>query len=207
MLKRYIPRLAPRLPSSLTQQSTRPAVSREIYKTSPLLGATFTTTARKNTGKATVMEQRFKPTTDAPIVRLMVLETDLPHPDTQSEKGSFGEIVHHHFSTAGKEHHPPLGVETDQIFVVTEQGGRMPKYRDFEGFDGLLITGSMYDAHGNNQWILDLLHLLEGKSDARHCVGASLMLGRTMDQEAQLLLHGCVFRPSAPRPSAGCKGW
>ena len=71
-----------------------------------------------------------------------------------------------------KEHYPPLGVETGQIFVVTEKGGRMPSYRDFEGFDGLLITGSMYDAHGNNQWILDLLHLLEGKSDARHCVNA-----------------------------------
>ena len=26
-----------------------------------------------------------------------------------------------------------------------------------------------------------------------------------MDQETQLLLHGCVFRPPAPRPSAGCK--
>lgn len=110
------------------------------------------------------MAQQYKPSIDAPVLRIMVLETDLPHPDTQSEKGTFGEIVHHHFSAAGKEHHPPLGVETDQMFVVTEEGGQMPKFSDFEGFHGLLITGSMYDAHGSNQWILDLLEVLRGMS-------------------------------------------
>ncbi|KAI6779769.1 uncharacterized protein J7T54_005799 [Emericellopsis cladophorae] len=118
---------------------------------------TFTSTSRPNAS----MLHRYKPTITSDIVRLMVLETDKPHPDTQSEKGSFGEIVHRHFSDAGKAHHPPLGVETDQVFVVTEQGGQMPKFQDFDGFDGLLITGSMYDAHGDNQWIQDLLALLK----------------------------------------------
>lgn len=70
------------------------------------------------------MAQHFKPTIDASVLKIMVLETDTPHPDTQTEKGSFGEIVHRHFSDAGKEHHPPLGVETDQVFVVTEKGGK-----------------------------------------------------------------------------------
>lgn len=108
------------------------------------------------------MAQQYKPTIDAPLVKIMVLETDTPHPDTAHEKGSFGEILHEHMCKAGREHHPPLGVETDQVFVVTEEGGRMPKVEEFEGFDGLLITGSMYDAHGDNQWILDLLDLLKG---------------------------------------------
>ncbi|OAA53119.1 Glutamine amidotransferase type 1 [Akanthomyces lecanii RCEF 1005] len=107
------------------------------------------------------MAQINKPTSDSPLVRLMVLETDKPHPDTASDRGSFGQIVHHHFSKAGEAHHPPLAVETDQVFVVTEQGGRMPKKEEFEGYHGLLITGSMFDAHGNNQWILDLLTLLK----------------------------------------------
>lgn len=168
MLKRYIPRLAPAWGSvapsqQQTARSSAQLLQRQTHQAARL-GSTFTKgTAQKGTGKATVMEQRYKPTTDAPVVRLMVLETDLPHPDTQSEKGSFGDIIHHHFSAAGKEHHPPLGVETDQVFVVTEQGGRMPKVSDFDGFDGLLITGSMYDAHGSNQWILDLLQLLKGE--------------------------------------------
>lgn len=108
------------------------------------------------------MAQINKPTSDSPLVRLMVLETDKPHPDTASDRGSFGQIVHHHFSKAGEAHHPPLAVETDQVFVVTEQGGRIPKKEEFEGYHGLLITGSMFDAHGNNQWILDLLTLLKG---------------------------------------------
>jgi GMP synthase-like glutamine amidotransferase len=90
----------------------------------------------------------------------MVLETDIPHPDTYSERGSFGQIVHEHFAKAGREHHPPLGVEIDQVFVVTEQGGKIPSVDAFEGFDGLLITGSVYDAHADNEWILSLLELL-----------------------------------------------
>ncbi|TQS33659.1 hypothetical protein Golomagni_05987 [Golovinomyces magnicellulatus] len=91
----------------------------------------------------------------------MVLETDTPHPDTYSQKGSFGEILHDHFAKAGSAHKPPLAIETDQIFVVTEQGGRIPRKEEFDGFDGLLITGSLYDAHGDNPWILELLQLLK----------------------------------------------
>lgn len=107
------------------------------------------------------MDRTYKPAQSAPIVRLMVLETDKPHPDTYSERGSFGQILHNHFGKAGAAHHPPLGVETDQVFVVSEQGGRIPTVQDFDRFDGLLITGSVYDAHGNNEWILKLLELLK----------------------------------------------
>ncbi|KAI9037097.1 type 1 glutamine amidotransferase [Aspergillus affinis] len=106
-------------------------------------------------------DDTYKPTPSAAVVRLMVLETDIPHPDTYSVRGSFGGIVYDHFSKAGRAHHPPLGVETDQVFVVTEQGGRMPGVQEFERFDGLLITGSVYDAHANNEWILQLLDLLK----------------------------------------------
>ena len=107
--------------------------------------------------------KHFQPAISADVIKIIVLETDTPHPDTQSEKGSFGDIVHHHFSEAGAKQHPPLGVATDQVFVVEEEGGRIPAYDEFEGFHGLLITGSMYDAHGDNQWILKLLHLLKGE--------------------------------------------
>ncbi|KAL4783746.1 class I glutamine amidotransferase-like protein [Aspergillus varians] len=107
------------------------------------------------------MDQTYKPTPSAPVIRLMVLETDKPHPDTYSERGSFGQIVHSHFAKAGRAHYPPLGVETDQVFVVSEQGGRIPTVRDFDTFDGLLITGSVYDAHANNEWILNLLEVLK----------------------------------------------
>lgn len=97
------------------------------------------------------------------VVRLMVLETDKPHEDTETKRGSFGEILHNHFTKAGEEHDPPLGVETDMVYIVTEEGGRMPKLEEFDGFNGILITGSKYDAHGDNPWILDLLKLLRSK--------------------------------------------
>lgn len=108
------------------------------------------------------MAQHFKPTIDADVVKVFVLETDQPHPNTQAERGSFGQILHHHFCKAGADHHPPLGVETEQVFVVTEEGGRMPRVDEFDLYDGLLITGSMYDAYGDDAWILELLDLLKG---------------------------------------------
>ncbi|KFA70251.1 hypothetical protein S40285_07890 [Stachybotrys chlorohalonatus IBT 40285] len=102
------------------------------------------------------MSRHFRPTIDAPVIKLFVLETD----ETAPEQESFAEILHNHMSKAGASHHPPLGIETEQELVVPELGGRVPKYEEFEGYDGLLITGSRYDAHGDDQWIMDLLDLL-----------------------------------------------
>lgn len=45
--------------------------------------------------------------------------------------------------------------------------GRIPKYDEFETFNGLLITGSMFDAHGDDEWILQLMELLRGKTPPR----------------------------------------
>ncbi|KAF6834758.1 gmp synthase [Colletotrichum musicola] len=101
------------------------------------------------------------PGPDAPVVRMIVLETDTAHPHTHAEKGSFGDILHSHFQNAGADHDPPLGVDTDQRFVVEEKGGKIPTFDDFDDYQGVLITGSMYDAHGDNPWILKLLDLLK----------------------------------------------
>lgn len=107
------------------------------------------------------------PGPDAPIVRMIVLETDTPHPDTHATKGSFGDILHSHFENAGADHDPPLGVDTDQRFVVEEEGGKVPAFEEFEDYQGVLITGSMYDAHGDNPWILKLLDVLKGVYPAK----------------------------------------
>ncbi|ORY64956.1 GMP synthase [Pseudomassariella vexata] len=97
---------------------------------------------------------------DIPRIRMMVLETDEPVPDTLKEKGRLSDILHHHFTKAGEQHDPPLGIETDEIFVITEKGGKVPKSEEFEDIHCVLITGSMHDAHGDNPWILELLDLL-----------------------------------------------
>jgi hypothetical protein len=93
---------------------------------------------------------------------MMILETDEPHRKTQSRRGTFGSVLHKHFADAGAAHDPPLGIETDRRFVVPEKGGEIPRFEDFEGCHALLITGSMYDAHGDDGWILELLGLLRG---------------------------------------------
>ncbi|KAH9901748.1 GMP synthase [Xylariomycetidae sp. FL2044] len=98
---------------------------------------------------------------EPPKIRIMILETDDPHPEIQDHKGSYSEMLHHHFTKAGRKHRPPLGVETDRRFVVAEKGGAVPKPEEFDGVHSVLITGSMFDADSDEHaWILDLLSLL-----------------------------------------------
>lgn len=97
-------------------------------------------------------------------VRMMVLETDDTHPDTQEERGSFGQIFDELFKKAGDNHDPPLGIETAMHFVVEEKGGSIPKMEDLEDVHAILITGSMYDAHGDDEWITKLVKLIQGIS-------------------------------------------
>ena len=66
------------------------------------------------------------------------------------------------FKTAGDNHDPPLGIETAIHFVVEPKGGHVPKVEDFENCHAVLLTGSMFDAHGDDEWIHKLLDLLKG---------------------------------------------
>lgn len=101
-------------------------------------------------------------------LKILILETDEPHPEIHKSKGSYAEILHEHFSKAGSKHDPPLEVETDIRFVVDDpengKDGKVPREDEVdEGVQGILITGSMYDAHGDERWIKDLMGLLTGE--------------------------------------------
>lgn len=129
-------------------------------------------------------------------VRMLVLETDEPHPTTHATRGSFGDIFHALFSRAGDEHTPPLGVETDMHFVVADaskgHAGHVPHARDVPAdVRAVLVTGSTYDAHGDDAWIAALLALLRelwqtrpGMRFAGVCFGHQLLarlLGGTVE--------------------------
>jgi len=92
---------------------------------------------------------------------MMVFETDEPHPETIEEKGTFGDVFDKLFKTAGDNHDPPLGIETAMKFVVESKGGRVPTVDELKDVHAILITGSMFDAHGDDEWILKLIKLLQ----------------------------------------------
>lgn len=97
-------------------------------------------------------------------VRMLVFETDAAHPETQERRGSFGEVFDQLFKKAGDAHHPPLGIETDIHYVVEDSThpGHVPTIDEISpDTRAILITGSMYDAHGSNPWILKLMKLLQ----------------------------------------------
>ncbi|KAG9238007.1 class I glutamine amidotransferase-like protein [Amylocarpus encephaloides] len=131
-------------------------------------------------------------------VRMLVLETDEPHPDTIDAKGGFGDIFHSLFTEAGNEHNPPLGVETDMRYVVNDPSnshhGYVPHISEIDkSITAIIITGSMYDAHGDDPWIQELLELLQAlwkeRPDMKFsgvCFGHQILaraLGAKVEQE------------------------
>ncbi|KAH7034936.1 class I glutamine amidotransferase-like protein [Microdochium trichocladiopsis] len=95
-------------------------------------------------------------------VRMLVLETDEPHPDTQRERGSFGEVLNELFQRAGEAHEPKLGIETLMMYAVEPEGGRIPDAEEIgDDVHAILITGSVYDAHSDEEWVLKLLRLIQ----------------------------------------------
>ena len=95
-------------------------------------------------------------------VRMLVLETDEPHPKTYKEKGSFGEVLANLPKQAGDAHDPSLGVETITQYVVEPDGGKIPETREItEDIHAILITGSVCDAHGDGTWILKLIGFIK----------------------------------------------
>jgi hypothetical protein len=90
------------------------------------------------------------------------LQTDDPHPDTQEEKGSFGEVLNDLLVQAGEQHHPKLAIETIIHYAVEPRGGRIPEPSEItDDIHAILITGSVYDAHSNDAWVLKLLDLIK----------------------------------------------
>ncbi|KNG44675.1 hypothetical protein TW65_08600 [Stemphylium lycopersici] len=94
-------------------------------------------------------------------VRMLVLETDETHPDSQEETSSFGVVLGELLKKAGDEHDPSLGIETAMQYVVEPDGGVIPKPEEIsEDIHAILITGSCWDAHGDDPWILKLMQFI-----------------------------------------------
>lgn len=97
-------------------------------------------------------------------VRMLVLETDETHPDTQKEIGGFGEVFNALLVKAGDDHDPPLGIETMMQYIVEPDGGHVPGPQDIpEDLHAILITGSEWDAHGDDEWIHKLMDFIKCK--------------------------------------------
>ena len=116
----------------------------------------------------------FSDSKTSPKVRMLVLETDEPHPETLNRRGTYGAIIDDLFTKAGKEHSPPLEIETVMTYVVEDDGGKVPTASDVgDDVHAILLTGSMYDAHGDDPWILKLVDLIRQlwsqRPDLRFC--------------------------------------
>ncbi|KAK5958813.1 hypothetical protein OHC33_000656 [Knufia fluminis] len=132
-------------------------------------------------------------------VHILVLETDEPHPETADRKGDFSDIFHDLFTKAGAEHKPPLKITTSDHYIVDDPDnkhyGHVPAASEIpESCHAILITGSMYDAHGDDKWVHQLLDLLKELWQTRPdmlfsgvCFGHQIlarMLGSKVEVEA-----------------------
>lgn len=95
-------------------------------------------------------------------VRMLVLETDETFKSTVKRKGgTFGQIFHDLFEEAGRQHKPPLEIETVMKFIVEPEGGAIPLVKDLDDIHAVLLTGSKYDAHGDDAWIVKLVEWIQ----------------------------------------------
>jgi len=120
-------------------------------------------------------------------IRVLVLETDQTFESTSERKGTFGDIFHSLFSKAGQDHEPPLKLETVMKFVVEPEGGKIPDVADVGEIDAVLITGSKYDAHGDDEWIWKLVQWIRCKSTLRFAPSVHMRAPKTQ------VLSGLTF--------------
>ncbi|KAI1810006.1 class I glutamine amidotransferase-like protein [Poronia punctata] len=107
-------------------------------------------------------ETRMVPSSHPNKVRMLVLETDDLHPDaTQEDRDGFGHVLGELFKQAGDEHEPSLGIETVIRYIIEDKGGKVPTPDEIgDDIHAILITGSMYDAYGEEEWIKKLMGLI-----------------------------------------------
>ena len=98
-------------------------------------------------------------------IRVMVLEVDSVLDTTKARRGTFGDIFNELFAAAAAEHDPPLEAETFIRFVVEPEGGTIPDLEELERNDihAVAFSGSKYDAHANDEWILRLVKWIQGQ--------------------------------------------
>lgn len=99
-------------------------------------------------------------------IRLLVLEAEEPHPEIQDRRGRYHDMFHELFSNAGARENPPIKVKSDARYIVEEENPLPTMEEMREKYDGVVISGSNYDAHGNNEWILKLVSWLQGKKSS-----------------------------------------
>jgi hypothetical protein len=137
-------------------------------------------------------------------IKMLVLETDVPHPETQQRRGNFGHVFKQLFEQAGDAHDPPLGVETDMHYVVEtgKDPGHVPTIEEIsEDVRAIIISGSMYDAHGNDEWILKLVHLLQDLWKTRPKMrfsGVCTHTPATDETRTRTIPHARRHHPSPP---------
>lgn len=144
-----------------------------------------------------------KITSDHPEkVRMLVLETDEPHPDTQKEKGSFGEILNDLLVKAGEAHRPKLAIETVMQYVIEPDGGKIPKKEEItEDIHAILITGSVWDAHGDDEWIHKLMDLIRRRSFLAKQLAYVLTSSRFVDPPSRHSVLWNMLRASDTLPN------
>lgn len=125
---------------------------------------------------------------------MLVLETDETHPETQKEKGSFGVVLNELLRKAGEEHEPKLGIETAMQYVVEPEGGTVPKVEEIgNDIHAILITGSCWDAHGDDEWIHKLMKFIRGMPCHRLLVFLYNRYPDTWTQRPDIRFTGICF--------------
>ncbi|TDZ54280.1 putative glutamine amidotransferase-like protein [Colletotrichum trifolii] len=93
----------------------------------------------------------------APRIRLAILEADTPQPQTKAQYGGYGGVFTALLRTAALADEPPVPLDSIVDLSVFHVVGDEAVYPDLDSIDAILISGSKHNAFDNDPWILKLV--------------------------------------------------
>ncbi|KAL0930329.1 GMP synthase [Colletotrichum truncatum] len=93
----------------------------------------------------------------APRIRLAILEADTPQPQTKAEYGGYGGVFTALLRTAALSSVPPEPLDNILDISVYHVVGDEAVYPDLNSVDAILISGSKHNSFDNDPWILKLV--------------------------------------------------
>lgn len=93
-----------------------------------------------------------------------------------------------------------LGEEGEAWDLYRAAHGELPCMADVDGYDGFVITGSCNDAHGDDQWINDLVSFLKALDSLKKKV-----LGVCFGHQVYPLLLSSAYLLSVKLPHSGSR--
>ncbi|KAF3797557.1 putative glutamine amidotransferase-like protein C13C5.04 [Colletotrichum gloeosporioides] len=126
----------------------------------------------------------------APRIRLAIIEADTPQPQTNAQYGGYGGVFTSLLRLAALSSEPPAPLDSILDISVYHAVGDEAVYPELDSIDAILISGSKHNSFDNDPWILKLVDFTKKciESDRVRVIGVCFghqIIGRALGVEVK----------------------